>query len=442
MDSELGNHRHASVLAKANRSAEDLFRIEVIESQHDTWLGDIHLTAPPHQGLVMGVSLVFTAAIVLFVFLGHYTRHTTAVGQLVPASGLLNVVATHGGVIDAVYARLGAAVRRGQPLLQIDNNLASTGREATSAIVITQLRVQQQKLRADLADQSRLTQDQTDMLHSKIAAFSAQRMQLTSQLALQRQSVQTLSTLLAKIGPLGRKGYVSALEIQRQKLADLNAETQLKALTEQYGVLTEQMLEARQQLDQLPWQAARQRHATENQLAQIKASLAQNEAQGTLVLRAPENGIVSSLVVKSGQSVTTGEALLSVVPDGARLQARLLVPSKSIGFLHLGEQVLLRYQAFPYQKFGLRRGRIVSISGSALDSAEAAALLGQTIKVPIYPVMVALQRQSIQAYGRRIKLRPGMTLSADVVLDRRRLVEWIFQPMLGLKQRLQAQSRS
>jgi len=132
----------------------------------------------------------------------------------------------------------------------------------------------------------------------------------------------------------------------------------------------------------------------------------------------------------------------SLVPQDARLQARLLVPSSAIGFLHTGERVLLRYRAFPYQKFGLRRGRIVSISGSALDPAEAAALLGQTIKVPIYPVMVALRRQSIQAYGRHIQLRPGMTLSADVVLERRRLVEWIFQPMLGIKQRLQAEDRS
>ncbi len=442
MDSEHGNGRRCSAAGEAKQGSESLFRLEAIKSQQDTWLGDIHLATPPHRGLVMGVSLAFTAAIVLFVFLGHYTRHTTAVGQLVPAQGLLNVIAAHGGVVGVVYAQLGAAVRRGQPLLQIDNNLASKGQEATSAIVIAQLRVQQQKLQADLADQSNLTQGQTDILHSKIAALTAQRSQLIGQIALQRQSVQALGTLLAKIEPLGRKGYVSALEIQRQKLADLNAQTQLKALTGQREALTEQMLDARQQLGQLPWQAASQRHATENQLAQIKASLAQNEAQGTLVLRAPENGIVSSLVVKSGQSVTSGEALLSVVPQGARLQARLLVPSRAIGFLHPGERVLLRYRAFPYQKFGLRRGHIVSISGSALDPAEAAALLGQTIKVPIYPVMVALRRQAIQAYGRRIKLRPGMTLSADVVLDRRRLIEWIFQPMLGLKQRMQAEGHS
>ncbi len=279
---------------EASKGSENLFRIEAIKSQQDTWLGDIHLATPPHRGLVMGVSLAFTAAIVLFIFLGHYTRHTTAVGQLVPARGLLNVTAVHGGVVGAVYARLGAAVRRGQPLLQIDNNLASKGQEATSVIVIAQLHAQQQKLQADLADQRKLAEDQTAMLRSKIAAFAAQRIQLSGQIALQRQSVQALGALLAKIQPLGRKGYVSALEIQRQKLADLNARTQLKALAQQHEVLTEQMRDARQQLGQLPWQAASQRHATENQLAQIKASLAQNEAQCTLVLRAPENGVVSS----------------------------------------------------------------------------------------------------------------------------------------------------
>ncbi len=412
MDSKLGKGRRCSAAGEAKQYPESLFRLEAIKSQHDTWLGDIHLATPPHRGLVMGVSLAFTAAIVLFVFLGHYTRHTTAVGQLVPAQGLLNVVVAHGGVVGVVYARLGAAVHRGQPLLQIDNNLTSKGQEATSAIVIAQLRVPQQKLQADLADQSNLTQGQTDILHSKIAALAAQRSQLIGQIALQRQSVQALDTLLAKIEPLGRKGYVSALEIQRQKLADLNAQTQLKALTGQREALTEQILDAHQQLGQLPWQAASQHHATDNQLAQIKASLAQNEAQGTLVLRAPENGIVSSLIVKSGQSVTSGEALLSVVPQGARLQARLLVPSRAIGFLHPGVRVLLHYWAFPYQKFGLRRGHIVSISGSTLDPAEAAALLGQTIKVPIYPVMVALYQEPwlVEQLGLLVELMLGVVL--------------------------------
>ncbi len=87
MDSELGKGRRCSATGGASKGPESLFRLEAIVSQHDTWLGDIHLATPPHRGLVMGVSLAFTAAIVLFVFLGHCTRHTTAVGQLVPARG-------------------------------------------------------------------------------------------------------------------------------------------------------------------------------------------------------------------------------------------------------------------------------------------------------------------------------------------------------------------
>ena len=265
---------------------------------------------------------------------------------------------------------------------------------------------------------------------------------MSGEIALQRQSVGCLEALLAKIEPLGRKGYVSALEIQQQQLAALNARAQLKSLISQRAALQSQRSDAQQQLAQVPLQIATQRHATQNQLAQLQSTLAQVEAQARQVVRAPRAGIVSAVVVKSGMSVSVGETLLSIEPRHSQLVAQLLVPSSAIGFMHPHEPVLLRYQAFPYQQFGLRHGTVTEVSRSALDPTEAAALLGEPVKASFYRVLVALHRQTVRAYGRRRPLQSGMALTADVMLDKRPLIDWIFQPLLGMKQRIDAESKA
>jgi multidrug efflux pump subunit AcrA (membrane-fusion protein) len=115
-----------------------------------------------------------------------------------------------------------------------------------------------------------------------------------------------------------------------------------------------------------------------------------------------------------------------LVPAGAtvaRLQARLSVPSRAIGFIAPGDRILLRYRAFPYQTFGHQVGRVASISPDAIAPAGAAGNSGQ-----VYRVLVDLQQQAITARGKSRPLRPGMLLDADILGERRRLYEWILKP--------------
>ena len=130
--------------------------------------------------------------------------------------------------------------------------------------------------------------------------------------------------------------------------------------------------------------------------------------------------------------------MLSIVPDGSSLQAQILVPSQAIGFVHPGIEVTLHYQSFPYQKFGLQHGIVHSVSRSALTPGEVTLLLGggqPPSADPLYLARVDLSAQSVDAYGHQEPLRPGMALEADMLLDRRRVVEWIFEPLYGMGRR-------
>jgi membrane fusion protein len=127
---------------------------------------------------------------------------------------------------------------------------------------------------------------------------------------------------------------------------------------------------------------------------------------------------------------------MSLMPQGSSLQAQLFVPSSAIGFVHVGTPVVLHYQAFPYQKFGIQRGAVVGVSRSALTPAEIATTLGrQAPPEPLYRIIVALQSQTVKAYGKSEALKPGMLLDADLLLDKRRIFEWIFEPLFGMERR-------
>lgn len=330
----------------------------------------------------------------------------------------------------------GEAVRQGQPLVEISDEHDSAALGPTQALIGRQLHVQAQHLRAQLTDQQKSAQEQSAGLRAKLRMLQQQADQIGGEIPLEQTQVASADSMLAKMGGLRAKGYVSALQLEQQEATALQMQQQVKVLTGQRLAILQQIADARQQLAQLPLSLAAKQSVTRQSLSQNDQQLAQNALQQDAVVRAPSAGVVSTLLVKPGEAVSAEAPLLSVLPRGSTLQAQLLVPSAAIGFVRPGNQVVMRYQAFPYQKFGQQYGTVVNVSRSALSHAEAASLVGQNVAAPIYRVLVALNRQAIDAGGSAHALKPGMALDASILLDRRTLWQWAFEPLYGLRQEL------
>lgn len=415
---------------------ESLFRQEVLKARQGSWLGDIAIASPLARWVLLTLAAALGASVVLFLFLGHYTRRESVVGQLVPSGGLLGIAAPAPGTITRVLVHQGDRVHAGDVLLEISSTQDNSTLGDTHLLVGRQLQLQRQRLKSDLATQQQLATQQLDALQDKARLLEAQLAQVTDQVGLQKQQVASAQALLERIRPLGAKGYVSALQIQQQEASVLEARTQYKTLIRQQLDARQALAAVRQQMTQLPLDAATRQNETERQLATVRQSIAQNEVQRAVLLRAPRDGTVSAVIAKPGQTVAAAQPLLSVLPTGSRLQALLLVPSRAIGFVEPGSRVVLRYEAFPYQKFGQQYGRVADISRSALSPAEVGVLVGQQAREPLYRVQVDLDRQSVPAYGKVEPLKAGMALQADILMERRSLIEWVFEPLYGIGHRL------
>lgn len=421
---------------------QGLFRQQAIDAKSPGVLGTVRLATPvSHQ--IWALFAVSTAIALLgWLFAGHYTRRQHVSGSLVPQAGLLNVTSRSAGIVTSIEVAEGSVVHAGDALLTFSTERSSATMGDTSAVISAQLRQQQARLQTDLSDAQHLADEQANDMRMQQRMLQNRNRQINDQLAIEQQQVANLSALLHRLEALGTKGYVSPMDIQQQRTQELNAESQAKSLARQLSESEQQLNSVGNQLAQLPLATAAKLNDLRRQMAQIEQVLAQNEADRATVLRAPADGMVSAILIKPGQTVTAGQSLLAVMPQNSSLQAQLLVPSSAIGFVRVGTSVALHYQAFPYQKFGVQHGTVTGISRSALTPSEVNALLGQEPpSEPLYRVQVRLSAQSIDTYDKSQPLKPGMLLDADLLLDRRRMIEWIFEPLYGMARRAGGISR-
>nr|WP_254617373.1 HlyD family efflux transporter periplasmic adaptor subunit [Burkholderia metallica] len=401
-------------------------------------MGTVSLHSPPSRWIMIGVTTALTLAVIAFLVFGTYTKRERVNGQLLPAKGLLTVAPPMMGTVIDTHVREGQTVVAGAALMAVSGEVASE-LGSTREMVGRQLAYQRSRLETDLASQSQLSDEARRGLAARRAALADQLVQIGLERRQRMRQVDLATNQLDKLQLMRAQGYASNSQVEQQETALLDAQARLQDLARQRLDVEQQIDQCLQQLRELPLNTRNQRSGIERKLAELDQSIAENEARRVVVLRAPQSGVVAALLAKPGQVVNAGQSLVSLLPRGAQLEAQLMVPSRAIGFVRPGARVVLRYEAYPFQKFGQQFGRVIEVSRTALTPQEAATLTGRTdVREQLYRVTVALDRQDVLAYGRREALRPGMALEADVLIDRRRLIEWVLEPLYALGRRASA----
>jgi membrane fusion protein len=228
------------------------------------------------------------------------------------------------------------------------------------------------------------------------------------------------------------KGTVTGVELKRRQSEFLDQKQNLNSLKQQLAARQNQLTDTEYSLSQLPIVIAEKIQLLRNELSTVEQRIAEINGRRAFVIRAPIAGRVSALQASAGKVAEPNHLQLEIIPSNSTLKAELLVPSRAIGFVRVGQPASIRYEAFPYQNFGRYEGKIIEISQDILTGSDVSTA-PITVQEPVYRVTVALDRQDIDAYGKRMPLQAGMLLKADVILDRRSLMKWFLDPLLSLK---------
>jgi membrane fusion protein len=220
---------------------------------------------------------------------------------------------------------------------------------------------------------------------------------------------------------------VTNVEFKRRQSEALDLKQNLNSLRQQLAARQNQLTDTQYTLNQLPIVIAEKIQLLRNELSSVEQRISEISGRRAFVIRAPVTGRVSALQASSGKLAEPNQLQLEIIP-ASTLKAELLVPSRSIGFVRVGQPVGIRYDAFPYQNFGRYKGTITEISHNILTRSDVSS--AQHIGRTGLPGNGVLDRQDISAYGKRDALR-GNALEGDVILDRRSLMKWVLDPYLG-----------
>ncbi|WP_260428516.1 HlyD family secretion protein [Burkholderia stagnalis] len=334
---------------------DSLFRQEALDATRHKLMGTVSLYSPPWRWLTIGVATATTLALVAFLVFGTYTKRERVAGQLLPAKGLLTVAPPLMGTVIDMRVREGQTVAAGAELMAVSAEVA-TELGSTRERVGEQLRLQRTRLEADLASQSQLRDEANRGLRARAAALNDQLAQIALQKTQRARQIELAQRQLGKLQSMREQGYASNSQVEQQEAALLDAQARVQDLARQRLDVEQQLDQIRQQLRELPLNTRNQQNDIERKLADVDQSIAENEARRAVILRAPQASVVAALLAKPGQVVNAGQSVVSLLPQGAQLEAQLMVPSRAIGFVRPGARVVLRYQAYPFQKFASSSG--------------------------------------------------------------------------------------
>lgn len=411
-----------------------LFREEAIKSKRSKITGSIVIVQPISTYTTSLMTFLVFILVTIFLTQSEYSRKEKVKGYLIPEKGLVKVFSDRQGVVEELYVREADHVTEGQPLIKVKNSQSlATGVELSDAL-------------------SREVSKQISTLQVELE--TSEQMFRHDRTRLERQIVQLNQSLssVQKAGTTNRKRLAIKEDqyLKNLKLFEKNyiSNTQLSLIQEEYLEVLElndrfereiatiqiELSSLESEMESLPEKRLIKRALLERQISELKTKQFELENQYEFVKMAPESGVVTAIQPSLGMRINNQSPILSIIPKNSPLEIELLLPTRSAGFVQIGDSVKIRFDAFPYQKFGLVSGSIINVDKALILPTDK--VLPIKIEEAMYRVRATLAQQSITAYGKTFPLKVGMIADVDIILEKRTLLEWLLDPIYALKGQL------
>ncbi|HSV53839.1 MAG TPA: HlyD family type I secretion periplasmic adaptor subunit [Burkholderiaceae bacterium] len=393
---------------------------------------------------------------VLYTWLAHIDVVVSAQGRVIPSGKSKVIQPLEAGVVKSISVRDGQAVKAGDVLLELDptNTVADSERLRRD---LWEGEADALRLRATMAggghfaqpagmpkeiaaNQQALLANRLSEQHAKLATLeadmqrrSADRDAIAASLEQVRAGLPLVKKKnemreeLAKTGHIAETGVIETrlelinmekeLAVQGNRLKE--AEAGLRAAAEQR---VQAVAEFRARASTELVDATKKRDAARQEL--VKA----NQRRDLQILRSPIDGVVQQLAVSTvGGVVTPAQSLMTIVPAHSPLEVEAQVLNRDIGHVKVGQRVINKIETFDFTRFGYIEGTVQWVGTDAMLDPK----LG-----PVYPVRIKLAADETPTSVRGVKgiITAGMSVTADVRTDQRRMVEYFLAPMLRYKE--------
>lgn len=410
-----------------------LFRPEAIQHATRRLGGDVVLISPLSIWFLGGLLVSVLIGGAFFASQATYARKEAVVGWLSPEAGVVRATAARGGAMMEISVAEGDFVEAGDPVATLRLSAATTDGDVGAAIAATL------KAQADAAEtRARVTLRSLDgnaaRLRTQKDGLEAELDQMGKQIDLQTTRVSLVKADAERAQGAAAEGLMPQIDADARNVAYVDAQLALSNLEQSATLLRSRISDMDAQLAAIPVEKELALAEADAARAALAERTTQTNIANEYVVTSPISGRVDALTARQGQSLAPGAAIAAISPTDSVLIAELYVPSRAAGFIKADQEVRLKYQAFPYQRFGIGEAQIQNVSLTVLSPNEV-PIPGVQLQEPVFRVLARLERDDIDAYGEPIQLRSGMLLSADIVIDRRTLLEWLLDPLYAAGRR-------
>lgn len=414
--------------------SKNLFRQEAIDALRERFLGEASDARPVPLWVFTTLAAGAAALVLAIAIWGQYQRRERVEGFLEVDAGAAKVLIPAAGRVANLMIREGDEIAAGASMALISYDKATASGASASGAIVGELKQRRSLVQREQEQLRELGQQQLAQVRKRIQDLQSELAQMDREIRLQEQRLTSAREQAERFRKLAEEKFVSDL-VARQKIDEAtDQDLRLQTLKRQRATVERDLSTARLDEPTVALKSRSQVDQLARQLSELSQSETQEESRRENLIRAPIAGTVTNIAVNVGQSVADDTPLATLLPKGSGLHAELLVPTRAIGFVRPGQEVLLRYEAFPFERFGQYRGTVKEIGRTVWSAGERVGPL--VMREPVYRVTIQLERQSVAANGQDFPLRPGMLIQADLLMEKRSLLEWMFEPLLRLKGRL------
>lgn len=404
-------------------------------------------TSPLGRGLLWTI-LAFMLITTLWLFLAKIDVVVTARGKIIPTGEIKVLQPIETGVISGIHVIEGQFVKKGQILMDIDPSVTDSNLNSKQKN-LELLTVENARLIALIKDKEfnpkKLTQDES-LIDTQMLIYQTKIVGYHQQLQLIKEQInQVNSQIQATKEDINRAHKLSAAATKREerllKVIDIIAAQEYEAAHkevieyEEQGLVKEhEVSKLESKLTELNEQKLLVKQDYQNKLLE---SLTEKRKEATMLkveiksiafkqakqhLTSPVDGYIGKLHVHTvGGVITPAEKVITIIPKDAPLIIKATLLNQDSGFVKKGMEVSIKIDTFDFQKYGMIHGIVTHKSDDSIDDEK----LG-----PIYEIYITPQEYTLTVNGEEVQLRSGMSVSAEMKVGKRRVIEFFLYPLI------------
>lgn len=407
--------------------SETLFRQQAINALSRRPFGEPISVMPKPWSWLTGFVVVFAVIAAGFLATAEYSRKESVRGWLVASEGVARITHGRAATVDSVAMAPGTLLKAGDPVIYLSRDtFLEDGRNSGDEMVL-ELR----KQLTAIDQRAQLLRAEAEIEKSSIASqlqdLEREQQSLSHQRGEQKRRLDAASNKLRRLKSAAGTGAVADWDVLRE-------EDEQRVLKQTWSRMQQNEIELDRERERLtarakslPVEVERLISNLNSQRSQLQQQITRQEAEQRIVLKSPISGKLASVEVHAGSAVAPNQLLATVIPEKLDLVAEIYVPTSAVGFISPGQDVRLMYDAFPQQQFGAFAGVVDRISDFILLPTE----VPQTFfpREATFKIQIAIKNRSIALETGDALLRPGMLLAAEIILESRRLLDWLLEPV-------------